>query len=556
MSGPHRQSETNDQPRQQLSLWDSTSIIVGIIIGSAIYEIAPLVAASSGGWAARHAGAGWESSAAQAAILGVWLLGGLIALIGAMCYAELATAFPQSGGTYVFLSQGLGRNVGFAFAWAEFWIVRPGNVGAIAFVLARYGAQLAPPAWAALPGFQVSLAATAIIVIAALNAIGLHTGKWTQNLLTGAKLVGLAVVIVAALTLRPSSAAAVLPAGTSGNLSLALILVMFAYGGWADMSFVAAEVRDPRRNIFRALLVGTLVVAAIYLAMNHAFIVGLGLGGLAESKAAAAEVMSRRFGSPGSAAISLLVVISCLSSINGLLFTGARVYYALGTEHPIFRWLGAWNERKGVPLRSLVAQTIVTLGLVVGFGLYSKGFERLVVFTTPFYWGFIGLVGIALSGTARPGQSRGGGVPRAALSTDAARFLPVERGDGGGGGEPRPQQCLVGAGLGRSGCGGRSRRRLVRRATAEFRQPLSGARLHGDLAKFAVWLGSNNRTDFTAADVDSVPPRPAAALLLPGSKVDEHRSAARFAQQHVHRRPGPRGNAGERRRPIRCSWRR
>jgi len=127
-----------------------------------------------------------------------------------------------------------------------------------------------------------------------------------------------------------------------------------------------------------------------------AFLHALGIGGLAQSQAVAAEVLSLRFGPIGAKAISLLVVISCLGAINGTLFTGARVYYALGLEHPTFRWLGTWNDSTGVPLRSLLAQTLVTLGLVLGFGLYPKGFERLVIFTGPFYWGFIGLVGVAL----------------------------------------------------------------------------------------------------------------------------------------------------------------
>jgi len=171
---------------------------------------------------------------------------------------------------------------------------------------------------------------------------------------------------------------------------------MFTYGGWADMSFVASEVRNPARNISRALLLGTLVVSGTYVLVTLAFLHTLGVGGLGGAKAVAAEIMSLRFGALGAKAISLLVVISCLGAINGTLFAGARVYYALGTEHPTFRWLGAWDERKGVPLRSLFAQAAVTLGLVIGFGLYPQGFERLVIFTGPFYWGFIGLVGIAL----------------------------------------------------------------------------------------------------------------------------------------------------------------
>jgi APA family basic amino acid/polyamine antiporter len=394
-------------PRQQLSLVDSTSIIVGIIIGSAIYEVAPVVASGAAGWMAeslqgwaRFTGASPPSPGAiqvagVLAILGVWTVGGLIALLGAMCYAELATAFPQAGGTYVYLSEGLGRSVGFAFAWAEFWVVRPGNVGAVAFVLARYGAQLLPQAWAQWPYCQLVLAAAAILTISLVNAVGLRAGKWTQNILTACKLLGLAAIVIAAVAFSPERQVTP-PANPTANISLALIMVMFAFGGWSDMSFVAAEVRDPSRNIFRALLLGTGAVLAIYLAVNVAFVQALGLDGLIQSPAAAAEVLQDRVGPWGSKAISLLVVVSCLGAINGMLFTGARVYYALGTHHPVFRWLGSWNDRSGVPLRSLAMQTIVTVALVIGFGLYTQGFSRLVNFTAPFYWGFIGLVGIAL----------------------------------------------------------------------------------------------------------------------------------------------------------------
>lgn len=390
------------QPRQELSLLDSTSIIVGIIIGSGIYQSSPGIATGAARWAMGLAGggseplAGWESAAGVAAIIGVWLVGGLIALIGAMCYAELATAFPKSGGTYVFLSEAFGRHVGFAFAWAEFWIVRPGNVGVISFIMARYARQFFAPQAASEPWIETLLASGAIVVISALNAAGLQAGKWTQNVLTAGKLLGLAAVVVAALTLPTATVDRPLPTEQWKTLSYALVMVMFAYGGWADMSFVAAEVRNPARNISRALLLGTLIVTGVYVAVTFALLHVLGVGGLAQSQAVAAEVMSLRYGPFGAQAISLLVVISCLGAINGTIFTGARVYYALGTEHPTFRWLGKWNDRLGVPLRSLGVQTLVTLGLVVAFGLYPEGFDRLVIFTAPFYWGFIGLVGVAL----------------------------------------------------------------------------------------------------------------------------------------------------------------
>jgi APA family basic amino acid/polyamine antiporter len=396
MSAHDSHSDPIGLPRQQLSLIDSTSIIVGIIIGSAIYEISPLVAAGATGWAAGYVSPHWQATAGLVATMGVWVLGGAIALLGAMCYAELATAFPLAGGTYVFLSKAFGKSMGFAFAWTEFWIVRPGNVGAVAFVLARYGRQLLPQAAHNIPYVELLLAAGAILALSAVNAVGLRAGKWTQNVLTAAKLAGLVAIILAALTVPATNATASVSPGQGPGISLALILVMFAYGGWADMSFVAAEVRDPGRNIFRALLLGTATVTTIYLAANQAFFVALGLGGLIRSDAVAADVLSQRLGPIGSIVISLLVVISCLGAVNGMIFTGARVFYALGRQHPFFRPLGAWNERTGVPVRSLAVQTAITLGLVIVFGIVPNAFSALVVFTGPFYWGFFSLVGVAL----------------------------------------------------------------------------------------------------------------------------------------------------------------
>jgi basic amino acid/polyamine antiporter, APA family len=409
----HESDAAVSQPRPALSLVDATSIIVGIIIGSGIYQSSPDIATGAGRWALAFVGAGasesWAATVGAAAIVGVWLLGGLIALIGAMCYAELATAFPRTGGTYAFLSEAFGREAGFAFAWAEFWIVRPGNVGAIAFIMARYARQFVAPTGGETNDIYVELgiAVVSIVVISVLNAAGVQAGKWTQNLLTAAKLIGLAAVVVAAFSLPAANTSQPLPAESWKTLATALIMVMFAYGGWADMSFVAAEVHNPSRNISRALLVGTLIVAGTYVVVTLAFLHALGIGGLANSHAVASEVLSLRVGPLGARAISLLVAISCLGAINGTLFTGARVYYALGIEHPTFRWLGTWNERTGVPLRSLVAQTLVTLGLVIGFGLYAEGFERLVIFTGPFYWAFIGLVGIALIVLRQRGATAG-----------------------------------------------------------------------------------------------------------------------------------------------------
>jgi APA family basic amino acid/polyamine antiporter len=401
-----------------LSLIDATSMMVGIIIGSTIYESSPSIAAGAAKWATemvqvRGGATSAETQLAVVAIVGFWLTGGLIALIGSLCYAELATAYPRAGGTYVYLSQAFGREVGFAFAWAEFWIVRPGNVGAVAFVLAKYGRKIVLPQAGNQAIFvELALATTAIITLAVLNAIGLRTGKTTQNLLTATKLIGLAAIVATACSLSAPAETLPIVVESWQGPSLSLILIMFAYGGWADVSFVAAEVRDPQRNISRTLMQGALTVTAIYLAVTLSFVWALGVGGLVGSQAVAAKLMALRFGASGSMAMSLLVVVSCLGSINGMMFAGARVFYALGEQHPTFRWLGVWNESKGIPLRSLVVQTLVTLGLILGFGLYAGGFQGLVIFTGPFYWGFIGLVGLALI-VLRSGPPRAEGSYRA-----------------------------------------------------------------------------------------------------------------------------------------------
>src|SRR5688572_4885306 len=221
------------EPR--LRLWDAVSIIIGIVIGAGIYETAPFVLAN-------------VKSPAHA--LGVWALGGVLSLIGAACYAELASAYPRSGGDYVYLSRAFAPALGFLFGWAQLAVILTGSIGMMAFVFADYASAL----WGTTP----SVAATAsVIVITAFNAAGVVAGKTAQNVLSVVKVLGLILVIVAGLAFGESSPAPTTSAAGAGSFGLAMILVLYTYGGWNDAAFVAAEVRDPGRNIPRALLLGT-----------------------------------------------------------------------------------------------------------------------------------------------------------------------------------------------------------------------------------------------------------------------------------------------------------
>jgi amino acid transporter len=369
-------------PRRQLTLFDTTCIIVGIIIGAGFFESPPLIAASAG---------------SVRLLLALWVAGGVVALVGALCYAELAGAYPQDGGEYVFITRAFGPRPGFLYAWAWFWVVRPGNLGAMAYVFARYANELVP-----LPLGRHAFAPYAVgalLVLTVINVLGVRAGKSVQNGLTAGKVAGLLAVFAVALFAVPRAGGLSDPPAaptTAAGVYLAAILIMWVYGGWNDMSYVAAEVRNPRRNILRALLLGTAAVVAIYVAGNYAFIRALGFKGFAASDAVAADVMRLKSGVAGSRFISALVCVSCLGALNGMILTGSRIYYAVGNDHPLYAWLGKWDARRDTPARSLWLQAVATLALVAGLGLDRDAFERMVVFTEAVFWSFLFLAALSL----------------------------------------------------------------------------------------------------------------------------------------------------------------
>lgn len=370
-------------PIRQLGLWDVAAITAGIIIGAGIYQSTPLIA-------------GCVSSPVTLMLL--WVIGGLIALNGALCYAELASAYPHAGGTYAYLNHAWGRWAGFLYVWCEFWVVRPGNIGAMAFIFAKYAGEVFPEL---RDGHNGLIAAGGVVLIlSAINMLGVRAGKHTQSILTIAKLGGLVAIFIAGM-LAPAAeiaeSASTRPLWSDGdNLFLGMVFVLFAYGGWNETAAVAAEVKEPQRNMLRGLLLGTMLVVATYLLVNVALLRVLGLEELKAGGPVVSTLMSRALGSWGARAISVSVCISCLGAINGMLFTGARLYYALGQQERAFSWLGHWNQQRGTPVRALVLQTLVALVLIGVFGWAGNGFEQLVIFTTPVFWSFLLLVALGV----------------------------------------------------------------------------------------------------------------------------------------------------------------
>ncbi|MCE9603573.1 MAG: amino acid permease [Planctomycetia bacterium] len=435
-SVPERIPAGSAIPQRRLSLVDCTSIIVGIIIGSGIYESTPLVAGSLT--------ADWQLPA-------IWILGGLFALVGSLCYAELATRSPVEGGDYAYLSEAFGRPVGFLFAWTQLWVIRPGSIGAMACVFASYAGMLFAPD--ALPGSVTPPQGTtsfllyscgSVFVLTSINALGVRLGATTQNILTAAKVLGLAAVILAgslspafapATDIAAQQATAPELAGsqtpswsaTLNSWSFAMIFVLFAYSGWNEMGCVAAEVREPRKNILRALLLGAAVVTVIYVGINMACAHVLGLAGMAQSDAVAAKTVAPLLGAWGGRAISLLICISALGSINGMIFTGARIYYAMGSRHRGLGCLAHWHARFGTPVSSLAVQMLITLALVAACGATAEegsgraAFQRLVMFMTPPFYLFLMLSSVAVIVLRRRAEREGS----AAADPAAAFRMPL-----------------------------------------------------------------------------------------------------------------------------------
>ena len=275
----------NAGPKRTLSLFDAICIIVGTIIGAGIFQTAPLIASNAGNFQ-------W--------MIGLWLAGGMITVIGALCFAELTTRFSDlAGGDYGYLKMSYGRPVGFMFAWATFWIIRPGNIGAMALTFASYFDRVLGFD-AADNQFRVAVyTLSAVLVLSGFNLIGLRQGKWIQNVLTVVKVLGIGAIISVAFFTPSSSApgpANPVQFGAAQNLGLALVFVMFSFGGWNDISFVSTELKSPERNLFRALLYGSVLVTAIYVVVNCAFVASLGFNQMTESGAVATDVTQKSFG--------------------------------------------------------------------------------------------------------------------------------------------------------------------------------------------------------------------------------------------------------------------
>lgn len=366
------------QPRPTLTMLDAVAMIVGIVIGAGIFKAPSIVAGSV---------------SSEQVFIALWVAGGVISLVGALCYAELGSAFPNTGGEYYFLNRAFGGGVAFLFAWARMSVVQTGAIAAIAFVFGDYATQLV----ALGPRSPVIYAMLAVAGITVLNIAGTRESKLLQTILTTALACAVISVIVAGLS-GSAAPAAPAPAPSSGPMfsQLALIFILLTYGGWNEAAYLTSEIRDARRNIVRALVLGILIVTVLYVLLNLAYLNVLGLDGMKASKAVAADLMKATLGDAGAIVLSLIVIAAALSTLNATVFTGARTNYAVGRDFPVFRALGIWKEQSNAPVNALLLQGAVALMLVLLASFTPDGFETMVAYTAPAFWLFFMLTGVSL----------------------------------------------------------------------------------------------------------------------------------------------------------------
>jgi amino acid transporter len=364
------------EPRPALGVADVVALVVGIVIGAGIFSTPSVVAGASG---------------STGAVALAWLLGGVVSLVGAMCYAELATTYPHAGGEYHYLLRAFGRKLAFLFAWARLTVIPTGSIALVSFVFGDYASQLV-----SLGEHSSAIyAAVAVITLTAINVRGITLGTWAQNVMTTGVVLGLVAVIVAGFTAAPPEAPPL--AERSGTAwGLVMLFVLFTYGGWNEAAYISAEVRGGRRSVAWALIGSLAIVTALYVLVNLAFVTGLGLEAAGTSKAVAADLMGRVAGRAGAGIISAIVCLAALTTANATILMGARTGFALGRDFPLFAILGRWDERAGGPVNALLVQGAIALALVGLGALTRKGFGAMVDYTAPVFWFFFMMTGVAL----------------------------------------------------------------------------------------------------------------------------------------------------------------
>ena len=363
--------------RRQLGLWSAVAVLIGSTIGSGIFR-------SPAGIAAKLPG--------PLPLMSVWIAGGLVAICGALTLAEIAGVYPETGGLYVYIREGWGRMPAFLFGWSEFVVIRAASMGAVSITFAEYALRVRgyDPSVAPYSDYAHYVAAAAIALTSSFNIVGVRWGSLVQNVTTLAKYGGLAFIIILAFALGlPKTGGHFTPAAPPGSFALgafglALVSALWAFDGWADLSVVGGEVKDPQKNLPKALIIGTFAVVAIYLLANLAYLSVFTVDQIAHSRLVAADAAKLLVGDWGVSFVAITVMLSTFGTLNGTLLTAPRIFFAMADDGMFFRALAKVHPKYETPYVAII--TCATLGIIF---VLARSFEQLadafVTAIVPFY---------------------------------------------------------------------------------------------------------------------------------------------------------------------------
>ena len=365
---PPRAARRVTELKRELGLLDTTMINVGTMIASAIFIVPATVAAQVPG---------------SALMILVWVVGGVVSLLGALSVAELGAAYPEAGGQYAYLREAYGPVWGFLYGWANFAVINPASIAAIAVGFATY------------LGFFVSLSPLAIQAIAvlsiagltALNCLGVRLGATTQNVLTFLKMGALAALVITAFALPGGSGANFQPlwppgpaGGWIGSFGVAMVAVLWAYDGWIETTYVGSEIKDPGKNLPRSIILSTVIVIAFYVVASVAYSYVLSPARMAGSTLVASDAAQVTMGAVGAGFVAAAILVSTLGANNGIILTAARIPYAMARGGLFFRSQGAVHARFATPVVALLVQGVIssvlalsgTYGQLATYGVFAQ----------------------------------------------------------------------------------------------------------------------------------------------------------------------------------------
>ena len=365
--------------KRNLGFWDSVAIVIGSVIGVGIFRTPSEICRylTDPGW-----------------VLFAWALGGVIAFLGTLCYSELASSFPETGGTYVYLKRAYGPWAGFLFGWSELALMRTASIASVSYAFGEYFRNLLPY----FPGFEKTIAITAIWLLTSINIAGLHYGKWLQNFVSAGKAIALTGLVTLGLMLGHGSLQnfkSLFPSVPSGNfisqLGLALVPILWTYGGWHESTFVAGEFKRTDTDLPFSLLSAAGLVIFFYLIVNSVYLYLLPTTEIAHRSLIAGDVMKAIFGPIGEKIITGVILMCIFGVLNTVILAGGRIPYAVGQDHLLLKWFGSSHAKFQTPHRSLWVNAMWASVLVLW-----GNFRQLLFLSAAAVWLFFAVTGVAL----------------------------------------------------------------------------------------------------------------------------------------------------------------